>query len=86
MKNDDVIIAPGGVLRFMRECAGLSQRGLSSAIDRNASFISVVENPDRDPSLSTVCRVASACGYGLGVYDRTTGATVAKIEAPDDDE
>lgn len=79
-------LAPGELLRFMRDNAGLSQRSLSSAIGRNASYMSIVERPSRDPSLSTVCRVAAACGYGLEVYEGATGEVVARLEAPETEE
>lgn len=86
MGDDPKKLAPGELLRFMRERSGFSQRGLSAALGRNSSFMGIVENPSRDPSLSTVCRVAAACGLGVEVYERSTGTPVARVEAPDGEE
>ena len=80
MASEDMGLAPGEVMKWMREAAGLSQRSLSASLGRSSSWVGVSENPARDPSLSTVCKVASACGFGLEVYKLSSGESVAKIE------
>lgn len=77
-------LAPGEAMKWMRENAGLSQRRLSESLGRASSWVGVSENPMRGPSLSTICRVAAACGLGIEVYELSTGAPVAKIKAPRD--
>lgn len=63
----------GGVLRDLRESAGLSQEklALESGLDR--TFISMLERGLRQPTLSTIFTVAEALG-------KRPSAMLAKVE------
>lgn len=71
----------GDVIKAMRQAAGLTQVELSKRVGRARSWAGVVEDPKRDPSLSTVARVADACGYRVAVLD-SAGREVLGVEPP----
>ena len=48
---------------ILRTRANLSARGLSLAIDKNASYINILEsNRSFEPSLSTLLKIIEVCG------------------------
>ena len=48
---------------ILRTRANLSARGLSLAIDKNASYINIIEsNRSFEPSLSTLLKIIEVCG------------------------
>lgn len=50
-------------ISFLRTRANLSARALSLAIDKNASYINLLENKRNfEPSLSTLLEIISVCG------------------------
>jgi transcriptional regulator with XRE-family HTH domain len=54
------MIKVGSTIQKLRESAGLSQRKLARNAKITPSFLSLVENNHRDPSLTVLRRIASA--------------------------
>lgn len=71
----------GHVIHGMLEASGLSAPDVSRKVGRSRTWVATVGNPRRDPSLSTVARVADACGYRVAVLDGD-GREVLTVEPP----
>lgn len=60
MRAKQVSVAFGKVLREMRASAGLSQEALALESQVDRTFVSQIERGIRQPTLTTVCRLARA--------------------------
>jgi transcriptional regulator with XRE-family HTH domain len=61
-KADDLALVFGRVLRERRLAAGLSQEKLALEADVDRTFVSLLERGGRQPTLSTLWRLAGALG------------------------
>lgn len=57
----------GRAIRFCRQQKGLTQPQLAERADLSASYLSVLEQGKRDPSLSSLHRIARGLGIPLSV-------------------
>ena len=62
VKADQLALAFGRVLRERRLTAGLSQEQLALEADVDRTFVSLLERGGRQPTLSTLWRLAAALG------------------------
>lgn len=60
MKANAVPTAFGKVLREQREARELSQEALALKADVDRTFVSQIERGIRQPTLTTICKLASA--------------------------
>jgi transcriptional regulator with XRE-family HTH domain len=74
VKADQLAQAFGRVLRERRLAAGLSQEKLALEADVDRTFVSLLERGGRQPTLSTLWRLAGALGIGpselIGAVER----------------
>lgn len=56
----------GRAIRWFRQRQGISQGDVASRADCSVSYLSLLENGKRDPTLSTVTRIASALRVPVG--------------------
>ncbi|MCE9564419.1 MAG: helix-turn-helix domain-containing protein [Planctomycetes bacterium] len=70
----------GERLKRLREAAGVSQYALAKTSGVTAQAISKIEQGDRDPSWSTVVKLAHALGISVADFDAP-----AEDDKPDDD-
>ena len=61
-KADQLALAFGRVLRERRLAAGLSQEKLALEADVDRTFVSLLERGGRQPTLTTLWRLAEALG------------------------
>ena len=61
-RNSALVEAFGAVLREARSSAGLSQEELAFQADVDRTFVGLLENAKRQPSISVLFAVASALG------------------------
>ena len=61
-KADQLALAFGRVLRERRLAAGLSQEKLALEAEVDRTFVSLLERGGRQPTLSTIWRLAAALG------------------------
>ena len=61
----------GERLKNLRETAGVSQYALAKKSGVTAQAISKIEQGDRDPSWSTVVKLAHALGISVADFDAT---------------
>lgn len=66
--------AVGDLVRRLREQRGLSLRGLATATDFSASFISQLENGLVSPSIASMERIANTLGVTLGEFFASLGS------------
>ena len=57
----------GNAIQMCRVRKGLSQAQLAKAADCSVSYLSMLENSKRDPTLSTIQKIASALGVPLEI-------------------
>lgn len=69
MPTDERILALGRELRRRRQARGLSLDGLGEAAGLSPNYIGSIELGRRDPSLSTMIRIAQAIGSEIGELD-----------------
>lgn len=60
MRSKTVSVAFGRVLREQREHRGLSQESMALEADVDRTFISQIERGLRQPTLTTLCKLAEA--------------------------
>jgi transcriptional regulator with XRE-family HTH domain len=60
MRADQVSAAFGRVLREQRTSAGVSQETLALSADVDRTFVSQIERGIRQPTLTTLCKLAKA--------------------------
>jgi transcriptional regulator with XRE-family HTH domain len=60
MRADQVSAAFGRVLREQRTAAGVSQEALALSADVDRTFVSQIERGIRQPTLTTLCKLARA--------------------------
>lgn len=60
--EEQIIKAFGQVLKESREAAGLSQEALAHAIGSHATHISRLENGHKQPTLTTIFKIAEKLG------------------------
>jgi len=60
MRADQVSAAFGRVLREQRVTAGVSQEALALSADVDRTFVSQIERGIRQPTLTTLCKLARA--------------------------
>ena len=60
MRADEVSQAIGRVLREQRTARGLSQEALALSADVDRTFVSQIERGIRQPTLTTLCKLAAA--------------------------
>lgn len=53
-------------MKRIREAKGMSQGDICRALDLDRGFISSIENAKRNPTLSTIEKIASALGVSVG--------------------
>lgn len=58
MTDEQIISAFGQVLKQFREAKGLTQEALAHAIQSHATHISRLENGHKQPTLTTLFRIA----------------------------
>ena len=75
MRADQVSAAFGRVLREQRGTAGLSQEALALSADVDRTFVSQMERGIRQPTLTTLCKLAKA----LGMQPSTLVARTEKL-------
>lgn len=63
-------------LRPLREARGLTQTELAELLGTNASFISLMESGERQPSMQTLARLAEVLGVG---FDELLGRTLPAV-------
>ena len=56
----------GRAIRWFRQRQGISQGDVASRADCSVSYLSLLENGKRDPTLSTVTKIASALRVPVG--------------------
>lgn len=56
----------GRAIRWFRQRQGISQGDVASRADCSVSYLSLLENGKRDPTLSTVTRIAGALQVPVG--------------------
>ncbi len=61
-----VIVSFGGTVRRRRKALGLSLEKLAERADLSPNYLGTIENGRRDPSLSTVEKIADALGAAPG--------------------
>jgi len=52
----------GELIRLLRERAGLSQEEFAEKVGIHRTYIGGIERGERNPTLLTICRLASALG------------------------
>jgi len=52
----------GELIRLLRERAGLSQEEFAEKVGIHRTYIGGIERGERNPTLITICRLASALG------------------------
>lgn len=62
MTDEQIIKAFGKVLKELREAKGLSQEALAHAINSHATHISRLENGHKQPTLTTIFKIATNLG------------------------
>ena len=60
MRADQVSMAFGKVLREQRAARGISQEALALSSDVDRTFVSQMERGIRQPTLTTLCKLARA--------------------------
>ena len=75
------MVKVGDVVHRIIVESGLSAPDVSRRAGRSRTWATTVGDPKRDPSLSTVARVADACGYRVAVLD-DAGRGVLSVEPP----
>ena len=62
MNDEQIIKAFGKVMKELRESKGLSQEALAHAIKSHATHISRLENGHKQPTLTTIFKIADHLG------------------------
>lgn len=75
MRAEQVSSAIGSVLREQRSARGLSQEALALQADVDRTFVSQIERGIRQPTLTTLCKLATA----LDVLPSTLVARMEKL-------
>ncbi len=75
MRAEQVSAAFGRVLREQRDTAGLSQEALALSADVDRTFVSQIERGIRQPTLTTLCKLARA----LDIQPSTLVARMEKL-------
>lgn len=70
--EEQIIKAFGQVLKDSREAVGLSQEALAYAIDSHATHISRLENGHKQPTLTTIFKIAEKLGMEPDELIRST--------------
>ena len=73
-RAENVVLA--GLLRDMRDAAGLTQAELAKAIKRRQSYVSTVENGDRRLDLVQLRDYCAACGVPLLTFVKRFEAAI----------
>jgi len=60
MRTEQISTAFGRVLREQRDSQGLSQEALALSADVDRTFVSQIERGIRQPTLTTLCKLAKA--------------------------
>jgi len=81
MPTDERILALGRELRRRRQARGLSLDGLGEAAGLTPNYVGSIELGKRDPSLSTMIRIAQAMSLEIGELLGLPGMTADAIEA-----
>ncbi len=81
MPTDERILALGRELRRRRQARGLSLDGLGEAAGLTPNYVGSIELGRRDPSLSTMIRLARAIGSEIGELLGLPDMTADAIEA-----
>ena len=81
MPTDECILALGRELRRRRQARGLSFDALGEAAGLTPNYVGSIELGRRDPSLSTMTRIAQAMGSEIGELLGLPGMTADAIEA-----
>lgn len=81
MPTDERILALGRELRRRRQARGLSLDGLGEAAGLTPNYVGSIELGKRDPSLSTMIRIARAIGSEIGELLGLPDMTADAIEA-----
>ena len=81
MPVDERILALGRELGRRRQARGLSLDGLGEAAGLTPNYVGSIELGRRDPSLSTMIRIAQAMGSEIGELLGLPGMTADAIEA-----
>jgi len=81
MSPDERILALGRELRRRRHARGLSLYGVGEAAGLSPNYVGSVELGRRDPSLSTMIRIAQAVGAEIGELLGLPHMTADAIEA-----
>jgi transcriptional regulator with XRE-family HTH domain len=75
MRAEQVSAAFGRILREQRDTAGLSQEALALSADVDRTFVSQIERGIRQPTLTTLCKLARA----LDIQPSTLVARMEKL-------
>jgi len=77
-RNSALVEAFGAVLREARSSAGLSQEELAFHADVDRTFVGLLENAKRQPSISVLFAMASAVGLAPETLVERTRKRMAK--------
>ena len=79
LKEEQIIRKFGLLLKEYREASGLSQEKLAHAIESHSTHISRLENGHKQPTLTTIYKLAQALNINPEIFIREINHLLADI-------